>query len=204
MTEQASGSRSLGPSFFERVRLRRRAPLLAALQHVLQVNPSVRLIDLGGGSGALSEFLGHGAREIVVVDPSQRKIGTGRKRRPDLVFVEAEAESLPFDPERFDRVLSTMAYHHFRDPDRVMSEIARVLTIGGRVVLCDIDPTTGVGHRLRWFEQSLLRRTHNFETRDRVAARLRDQSLTITREEPVGPFYIVTAEKPGHDRMRAH
>jgi ubiquinone/menaquinone biosynthesis C-methylase UbiE len=198
MAKEASGPRSRSPSFFERARLRRRAPLLAALQQALQVNPSTRLLDLGGGSGALTEVLGRGAGEVVVVDPSRRKIMAGRKRRPNVTFVETEAESLPFDAQHFDRVVSTMAYHHFHDPDRVMGEVARVLETGGRVVLSDIDPTTTLGRRLRWFEHSLLRRAHHFDTRDMVSACLRAHGLRISHEGALGPFYIVTAEEMDH------
>lgn len=186
--------------------MRRRAPLLAALRRSLEIDASVRVLDLGGGTGALSEFLGRGSREVTVVEPSRRKVASGRRRRPQLRFVQTDAEHLPFEAGCFERVLSTMAYHHFQDPDRVLGETARVLTPAGRLVVADIDPTSSLGRRLRWFESSLLGRAHSFETRECVVARLRAHRLTLASEETIGPFYVVSAvrlEASAPDRARS-
>jgi len=47
------------------------------------------------------------------------------------VDVAADAEHLPFPPEVFERVECDAVLEHVRNPDRVMSEIRRVLKPGG-------------------------------------------------------------------------
>lgn len=201
MNDPTTSLRSRPPSFFERARLKRRAPLIAALRHALRIEPTTRLVDLGGGTGALTELVGQGARERVVVEPSSRKVAAGRTRRPTISFVRTGAEHLPFEDGRFDRALSTMAYHHFEDPDRALAEARRVLAPGGRVVICDLDPRTGPGRIARWCEQSLLRHAFHFETADALARRLHATGFAVTSTQQLGPTYLVTAERLGDNAI---
>jgi ubiquinone/menaquinone biosynthesis C-methylase UbiE len=52
-------------------------------------------------------------------------------------FVSARGERLPFDTASFDLTLSVNTLHHLQEPFQVMSEIVRVLTPTGKVVLSD-------------------------------------------------------------------
>ena len=58
--------------------------------------------------------------------------GTSSKKP---VFLEASAESLPFDDHRFDLVCAIGFIEYFADPDPPMREIARVLKPGGTLVM---------------------------------------------------------------------
>jgi ubiquinone/menaquinone biosynthesis C-methylase UbiE len=48
---------------------------------------------------------------------------------------QMDAESLKFDDNTFDRVLSFNTFEHFRRPDTVLCEIHRVLKPGGSVLI---------------------------------------------------------------------
>jgi SAM-dependent methyltransferase len=61
-------------------------------------------------------------------------IETARSLHPDIAFVEANAEQLPFADDAFDVVLVNFVIHHFARPDVVCAEIRRVLKPGGRFV----------------------------------------------------------------------
>lgn len=52
-----------------------------------------------------------------------------------LVTVVAHAEQIPFSSERFDLVLCTQMLEYAPDPQRVISEIHRVLKPGGALIL---------------------------------------------------------------------
>jgi ubiquinone/menaquinone biosynthesis C-methylase UbiE len=52
----------------------------------------------------------------------------------DVTTVVTEAETLPFDDERFDLVLGHAVLHHIPDLDRAFAEFKRVLRPGGSIV----------------------------------------------------------------------
>lgn len=76
------------------------------------------------------------------VDLSAKMIEHARKAAEGVTnaeFQQARAEELPFEDGSFERVMSTMSFHHWLHPSVGMKEIARVLKPGGRV--CVVDPT---------------------------------------------------------------
>jgi len=56
---------------------------------------------------------------------------------PEVTFLLAPAETLPFASERFDAVASCNMLHHVRSVDGLLRECARVLRPQGRLVLID-------------------------------------------------------------------
>ena len=58
-----------------------------------------------------------------------------------ITFRQATAEKLPFPDGQFDLVFSTMTFHHWSDQSKGISEVARVLTPGGRWLLADFIAT---------------------------------------------------------------
>jgi ubiquinone/menaquinone biosynthesis C-methylase UbiE len=55
----------------------------------------------------------------------------------NLEFRVMDAESLGFEDESFNIVSCRFAFHHFTDPGKAVSEMARVCKTGGKIVLVD-------------------------------------------------------------------
>jgi ubiquinone/menaquinone biosynthesis C-methylase UbiE/uncharacterized protein YbaR (Trm112 family) len=91
------------------------------------------ILDVGAGSGRHSlQAARHGAR-VVAVDLGE-SIDVARENLPDEVLtVQADAESLPFEHRSFDFVMSIGVLHHLPDPERALHEITRFARPGGRV-----------------------------------------------------------------------
>lgn len=99
-----------------------------------------RLLDVGGGTGALavrlSVVLGCDA---TVLDPTPEMLrylpaDSGVRR------VEGVAEAMPFADDAFDALIVTDAFHHFRDQPGAVAEFARVVRPGGGVCVVELDP----------------------------------------------------------------
>lgn len=64
--------------------------------------------------------------------PNVIEVEVGLFRNTDVI---ADAHALPSEDRSFDAVISMNAFEHYRKPDRVVSEIERVLKPSGRVLI---------------------------------------------------------------------
>ncbi len=96
------------------------------------------ILDVGCGTGRLlraARQVWPGAR-LVGVDPSEGMVRAGSALTPGELIV-AGAEDIPLPDRSIDLAFSTIAFHHWSDPERGLREVARVLRPGGGFVLID-------------------------------------------------------------------
>lgn len=78
---------------------------------------------------------------IADLTPAMLREGAAAARaegRADVVFVQADAEALPFPDGEFEVVVSRFALHHMSDPGAAIGEMARACAPGGTVALVDM------------------------------------------------------------------
>jgi ubiquinone/menaquinone biosynthesis C-methylase UbiE len=107
-----------------------------------------RAVDVGCGAGALAFALAPDVREVVGVDRVPELLEQARRRAPaNATFVEADAAALPFEPGEFDLGGTLRTLHHVPRPELLLAELARVVRVGGRLVVIDqiapADPLAG-------------------------------------------------------------
>jgi len=102
------------------------------------VTPGMRALDVGCGTGALTDALAErlGAANVVGVDPSEPFAEACRRRVPGAEVVVAAAEELPFADGAFDTVLSQLVVNFMQDAPAGVREMARVTAPGGVVASC--------------------------------------------------------------------
>lgn len=99
--------------------------------------PGGLLLDIGCGTGLFVErYCGRGGR-AVGLDLSPRMIERARDRC-SADWTVGTADALPFRDDIFDAASSLLAFSYFRDPDRMLAEVLRVLRPGGRLSLCTL------------------------------------------------------------------
>src|SRR6202034_921579 len=91
---------------------------------------SLRVLDLGAGTGKLTAvLLGLGA-QVTAVEPDAAMLGELRRGLPAVRALPGSAERIPLPDASVDAVLCGQALHWF-DLSRALPEIARVLVPGG-------------------------------------------------------------------------
>ena len=91
----------------------------------------LRALDVGCGTGHHLRILVDRGYDAVGVDGSQDMLDEARRSLPDAALHEADVAHLPFPPTSFDLALCIEVLRYLPDPDRCITEIARVLRPGG-------------------------------------------------------------------------
>jgi ArsR family transcriptional regulator len=100
------------------------------------------VLDIASGDGVLAELLAPRAQKVVCLDISPRVAEAGRKRLADFKNVSFEVgdmHELPVEDSRFDTVLLMHALTYTPRPQKVFSEVARVLRPGGKLLAVTLE-----------------------------------------------------------------
>lgn len=92
------------------------------------------VLELGAGTGKLTEQLVALGHDVHATDPDPEMLAVLRRRLPDVPTGESGAEEIPLPDRSVDVVVAGQAFHWF-DHERALPEIARVLRPGGAVAL---------------------------------------------------------------------
>ncbi len=114
-----------------------------AIVEAAHLKPGMRILDVACGTGEPSISMAtslDGNCVVVGVDTAVGPLQTARERAAErelgsVWFQRADAHSLPFPDNTFDRVTSRLGVMFFSDLDRALREMRRVLRPGGSAVV---------------------------------------------------------------------
>jgi ubiquinone/menaquinone biosynthesis C-methylase UbiE len=101
---------------------------------------SGRTIDVGAGTGVNRELFPEAVTEIVLAEPDPHMLSRLRAKVSEgagVETVQAPAESLPFADDSFDTAVFTLVLCTVPNPGAALSEAARVLKPGGRLLFVE-------------------------------------------------------------------
>jgi ubiquinone/menaquinone biosynthesis C-methylase UbiE len=100
----------------------------------LRGRPDLRALDVGAGTGKLTQVLCAAGVPTVAVEPAPGMLKVLKHAVSRAQVLAGSAEELPLPDAAVDLVAVGQAFHWF-DPDRALPEMARVLRPGGRLAL---------------------------------------------------------------------
>ena len=112
-------------------------PIAEAFLAWLTPPPGLKWLDIGCGSGALTQAVLSGANpsEILGVDPSADFIGaaTSQIGDPRVRFEIGDARALPVPSDAYDAVVASLALNFVPEPDAAVTEMVRTARLGGTI-----------------------------------------------------------------------
>jgi len=147
------------------------------------------ILDVGCGDGVLATKLAASGAQVTGLDASAEMITAARCRasaaKVDLNLVAGDAGSLPFSAARFDVVISVATLCFSASPQQPIREMARVLKLGGRLILGELGGWNAwaVQRRVKGWLGSSIWRAARFRSRKELitladGADLRDATIT--------------------------
>ncbi|MCH8891478.1 MAG: methyltransferase domain-containing protein [Myxococcales bacterium] len=183
----------------------------------LPLSADAAALDVATGTGEFARALAPHVSNVIGLDATDAMLERGKQfiRQSgieNIAFQKGIVEKLPFDEQAFDIVASRYAFHHFEDPEPVLSEMARVCRTAGHVIVVDIVvPEESMAEEYNYYErlcdpshtrcldftelQSLFRRS-GLEV---ISARQRDIEESVLEWMD----FSLTQEKPREEILHA-
>ncbi len=145
---------------------------------------SLRVADLGCGTGDILAVLAPHVAQAIGVDREPAMLEEARLRMQGMATVEVREgslEELPLDDGCVDAALLMLVLHHVDSPTAVLTEAARVLAPGGRVIVLDM-----VAHDREAYRRQMGHVFFGFD-RDDLAGHAASAGLMIQRYTVLPP-----------------
>jgi ubiquinone/menaquinone biosynthesis C-methylase UbiE len=138
--------------------IRQHAPETAWSVALLNLRPIDRVLELGSGAGqGLALALRQRSYQIIGMDLSSTMIQAAiRRNRAALThgflsLVRGDIAALPFQGQRFDKIVSIHTLYFWPDLPTIFAQLAALLAPGGRSVTTFATARTGpTGERIYW------------------------------------------------------
>jgi trans-aconitate methyltransferase len=101
--------------------------------NLLNPKPGERILDLGSGTGHLTQKIADAGCQVVGIDNSPEMVTKARAAYPNLEFYQKSGADFEFE-EPFDAVFSNATLHWIHTPEKVIACVYRALKPGGRFV----------------------------------------------------------------------
>lgn len=108
----------------------------------VEARPGQKVLDVAAGTGTSSEPFADAGVQVIAADLSEGMLAVGRKRRPDIEFVQADVTNLPFADNEFDVVTMSYGLRNVADYPQALRELYRVTKPGGRIVVLEFSTPT--------------------------------------------------------------
>ena len=135
-----------------------------ALIRQARIGPKHDILDVACGTGTLTIWgkSAHGAARFTGVDGDPKILKTARRKARkvnlDIRYDHALSTHLPYDDGAYDRVISSLFFHHLGWENKIASakEMYRVLKPGGEIHIADWGRPTNRMMRLLFYFIQLL------------------------------------------------
>ncbi len=164
-----------------------------AMQEAMGVGPFAFLVDLGTGTGRTLDLFADRYARGLGIDVNQAMLAYARAKlmrggRAHAQVRHGDIYALSLADRQADAVIMHQVLHFLSDPSLAIREAARVLSVGGRLLIVDFAP-----HDLEFLREAEAHERLGF-SHDQVKGWLRDSGLTPLSVRDLAPTATNSAD----------
>ena len=113
----------------------------------MELNKNDTVLEVAAGTCVCGRAIAPFVREVTCLDitPEMLQVGKEAAQKQGLTnmkFVVGDAANISLKENSFDVVIARLAFHHMLNPERIFSEMKKVLKPSGKLVLIDMEAAT--------------------------------------------------------------
>ncbi|MDR7855970.1 class I SAM-dependent methyltransferase [Tissierella sp.] len=162
------------------------------IKDVLELQGEEIVLDIGGGTGKLAEYICKDCKIVYVLDESKGML-TKVEANTRVAPVLGDALNTNFENNSMDIVILSDILHHIENQQRLIEEIHRVLKKNGKLIILDFEKNHIKTKILKAFEFTLFGRLYFRTSKDVI--NLISGKFTITKFIDKKYFFIIRGEK---------
>lgn len=186
----------------EKMHMDRSIAIAAALQEMIPLQPGMKALEYGAGTGILSFLLKDAFAHTVLMDNSAEMIKVCEEKV--AFYNTTHIQPVAFDlensnyPETFDIIYTQMVLHHIMNVAAIFKKFAAMLNPGGYLAIADLYTEDGSFHEPGMQVHKGFEPTH-------LQQQLTEQGLHAIQYKPcfeikrdnrhVYPVFLLTAQK---------
>jgi 2-polyprenyl-3-methyl-5-hydroxy-6-metoxy-1,4-benzoquinol methylase len=134
----------------DKMHMDRSVAIAAGLEQMIPINPSMKALEYGAGTGILSFLLKDRFSQITLMDNSKEMVKvcvekTEYFKTNHILPIWFDLEHKDYD-DRFDIIYNQMVLHHVNDYEAIIYTFHSMLNPGGYLAIADLYPEDGSFH----------------------------------------------------------
>lgn len=161
-----------------------------AIVSAARIGPGDIVLDVGAGTGFLTEAASKAAGKVIALDLSKSMTDEAIDKLAgrNVEFKIGSVELIPLGDSSVDAAIGNMFLHHCPDPEKAIREMSRVLRPGGRIVFADMQE-----HEHEWLRTEKADLWLGFDT-ERMSELLQEGGLADVKIERVSTCCTTTKD----------
>ena len=162
------------------------------IKDILELKGEEIVLDIGGGTGKLAEYICEDCKIVYVLDESKGMLSKVEENAR-VVPILGDVLDINFENNSIDIVIISDVLHHIENQQRLIEETYRILKKNGKLIILDFEKNHIKTKILKAFEFTLFGKLYFRTSKDVV--NLISGKFTITKFIDKKYFFIIRGEK---------